>query len=418
MQKNNKRILFLISLGAMLEYYDFAIFIYLAPVIGKSLIPVQDKLTNMILSFAIFAIGAFFRPLGGLIFSHIGDLHGRSRTFIYTILLMAVPTLCIAFIPNANQIGILATILLIFFRILQGVSLGGEIPGSIVFGYEVSDIKHKALNSSLVIVGTNVGFLGASIVCAILATVNFADFASWRIAFVLGGIFGIFSYYLRKNLTETPTFIEYKKVMVRDYVPFKQLIRQHMKPVVQLLGIAMFFASTLAVFAFYLPTYLSTFYNFPIAVLMKFNSYTIVIFIIGSLIAGIFHKYFGKEFFISFILIFIVFVTWLFLSYPHLKLESILLIHLVALLAIGIVNGRLQVLAATFFPVEVRYTGVALVYNISFGIIAGSTQMLLTWLITISGWLWIPALYLTIFGLLALCSLLTINRTTLINYRP
>jgi MFS family permease len=418
MQKNNKRVLFLISLGAILEYYDFAIFIYLAPVIGKSLIPVQDKMTNMILSFAIFAIGAFFRPLGGLIFSHIGDIHGRSRTFIYTILLMAVPTLCIAFIPNINQIGIWATIILIIFRILQGISLGGEIPGSIVFGYEVSEPKYKALNSSVVVMGTNIGFFVASVVCMILAAVDFTEFASWRIAFILGGVFGFFSYFLRKSLTETPAFIEYKKVMVCDHVPFKQLIRHHLKPIVQVLGIAIFLASSLAVFTFYLPTYLSTFYNFPLAILMKFNSYTIIIFVIGSLIAGIYHKYFGKEFFIGFILIFMVFVIWLFFSYPYLQLKSILFIHAIALLMIGIVCGRLPVLAATFFPVEVRYTGVALVYNISFGIIAGSTQMLLTWLINITGLLWIPALYLAIFSILALCSLLTINRTTLINYRP
>jgi len=418
MQKNNKRVLCLISLGAILEYYDYTIFIYLAPVIGKSLIPVQDKMMNMTLSFAIFAIGAFFRPLGGLIFSHIGDIHGRSRTFIYTILLMAVPTLCIAFIPSSSHIGIWATALLIFFRILQGTALGGEIPGSIVFGYEVSDIKHKALNASFVTLGTNVGFLLASVVCTVLATVHFAQFDSWRLAFILGGVFGIFSYFLRKSLTETPAFIEYKKVMVRDYVPLKQLIRHHIKPVIQLIGIGMFLASALAVFTFYLPTYLSTFYNFPLATLMKFNSYTIVIFMVGSLIAGLYNQYFGKRFFIGFILVFIVFVIWLFLTYPHLKLESILLIHLVAFLIIGIVNGRLPVLTATFFPVEVRYTGVALVYNISFGIVAGSTQMLLTWLITISGWLWIPALYLGVFGLLALCALLTVNRSTLINYRP
>ncbi|HLX52585.1 MAG TPA: MFS transporter, partial [Aquella sp.] len=87
---NNKRLLFLISLGSVLEYYDYAIFIYLAPVIGHELIPVQNQLVNLILSYAIFAIGAFFRPFGGLVFSHFGDTRGRSSVFIYTILFMAL----------------------------------------------------------------------------------------------------------------------------------------------------------------------------------------------------------------------------------------------------------------------------------------------------------------------------------------
>ena len=98
MRIDSKKLLFLICLGSILEYYDFAVFIYLAPIIGKSLIPVQNPLVNLILSYAIFAIGAFFRPLGGMVFAHVGDTKGRKHTFVYTILLMAIPTFLIAFI--------------------------------------------------------------------------------------------------------------------------------------------------------------------------------------------------------------------------------------------------------------------------------------------------------------------------------
>src|ERR1041385_8522407 len=121
MIKNSKKLLFLISLGSILEYYDYAIFIYLAPVIGHDLIPIKNHVINLIFSFTIFAIGAFFRPCGGLIFSHFGDTRGRSTVFIYTILCMAMPTLIIAFIPNIVQIGVLATVLLIICRIMQGM---------------------------------------------------------------------------------------------------------------------------------------------------------------------------------------------------------------------------------------------------------------------------------------------------------
>jgi len=300
---NNKRILFLISLGSILEYYDYAIFIYLAPVIGHELIPVQNPVVNLILSYAIFAIGAFFRPFGGLVFSHFGDTRGRSTVFIYTILFMAIPTLAIAFIPGINQIGILACILLIFFRILQGVAIGGEIPGSIVFGYETAHPRYKALSSAIVVMGTNVGFFIASIVCVFLANLHFS-FGTWRLAFILGGLFGIGSYFLRKKLTETAAFLQYKESLKHEEVPLGILFKKHKRSIWQLIAIGGFLSSTLAVFTFYMPVYLSTFYYFPIARVMEFNSFTIVIFIIGSLLAGLFDQYFGKTFFLIFIPIF------------------------------------------------------------------------------------------------------------------
>ncbi|MCC2625372.1 MAG: hypothetical protein K0R14_1245 [Burkholderiales bacterium] len=413
---NNKRLLFLISLGSILEYYDYAIFIYLAPVIGHELIPVQNQLINLILSYAIFAIGAFFRPLGGLVFSHFGDTRGRSTVFIYTILFMALPTLAIAFIPGISQIGILATVLLISFRVLQGVAIGGEVPGSIVFGYETAAPKYKALNSSIVVMGTNIGFFLASMVCMLLANLHFS-FSSWRLAFVLGGFFGIASYFLRKSLTETSAFIQYKESISHEEVPLGILFKQYKKSVLQLIAIGGFLASTLAVFTFYMPVYLSTFYHFPMSKLMGFNSFTIIIFIIGSLIAGTFDKYFAKKFFLVFIPVFAVCVFSLFKIYALLGLNQIFIIHIVALLSIGIVCGRLPVLCATFFPVGVRYTGIAFVYNISFGIIAGSTQMFLTWLIKITNLLWIPGVYLSVFAILAFIAMQSITNSKLINYQ-
>jgi len=412
----NKRVLFLISLGAILEYYDFAIFIYLAPFIGQALIPVQNPTLNLILSFTIFAIGAFFRPVGGIIFGHIGDTRGRNKTFIYTILFMAIPTLCIAFIPNADRIGVWATIGLVIFRIFQGLAIGGEVPGSIVFGYEMSTKAHRALGSAIVVLGTNIGFVLASIICIFIANLHSAHFQSWRLAFVLGGIFGIISYFLRKNLSETPAFIDYKRMLTKETVPFKLLLANHSKSIWQLTAIGCFLSSSLAIFTFYMPIYLSTFYHFPLKQVMEFNSYTIVIFICGALVAGFWDKCFGKKFHLGFILVFSIAVWLLFKAYPRLNLDQIFFLHILFLAALGIICGRLPVLSAAFFPVAVRYSGAVLIYNISFGIIAGSTQMILTWLIKITGLLWVPALYLAVFSFFAFIAVLSIKAERLVDY--
>lgn len=417
MKLDSKKVLFLICLGSILEYYDFGIFIYLAPFIGKSLIPASNAWLNLLLSYTIFAAGALFRPLGGLIFSHLGDTRGRKYTFVYTILMMALPTFLIALIPSASVIGVWATVLLIMLRILQSLALGGELPGSVIFGYEVSSPGRKAFNTSLVIMGTNIGLFVSSFVCTILMKFHWSSGESWRVAFAIGGVLGLISYALRRALVETPTFLEYKNRLQQETVPVKLLLQQHKKPLLQLIGIGFLFSSSIAVFTYYIPNYLSTFYHFPLEQLMKFNSYSILIFLVGSLLAGSFDQWLGKKFFFCLFIGIATASLLLFWNYGMLNIKQIFFYHSLLLLAVGILSGRFPVLVSSFFPVSVRYTGVAIVWNISIGIITGCTQMILTWLVQVTGIIWVPALYLCFFAILGLIALITIPPRQLVEYR-
>ena len=417
MKLDSKKILFFISLGSILEYYDFGIFIYLAPFIGKTLIPASNPWLNLLLSYAIFAAGALFRPLGGVIFAHLGDTRGRKHTFVYTILLMALPTFLIALIPSASVIGVWATILLIVLRILQSLALGGELPGSVIFGYEVSTPGRKAFNTSIVIMGTNIGLFVSSLVCMMLMKFYWNSGESWRVAFALGGILGLVSYVLRRALVETPTFLEYKNRLQQETTPIKLLFQQHKKPLLQLIGIGFLFSSSIAVFTYYIPTYLSTFYHFPLEQLMKFNSFSLLIFMVGSLLAGSFDQRLGKKFFFFVFMGIATASLLLFWNYGKLNINQIFFWHSLLLLAVGVLCGRFPVLVSSFFPVSVRYTGVAVVWNISIGIITGCTQMILTWLVQVTGIIWIPALYICFFAALALISLMTISPKQLVEYQ-
>lgn len=404
-------------LGAILEYYDFAIFIYFASSIGSSLIPMHDPSANLVASFGVFAIGAVFRPLGGAIFSHFGDTRGRKNIFVYTVLLMAIPTLLIAFIPEYKQIGISSTIILIILRCIQGLAIGGEIPGSIVFAYELSTQSHKAFNTNLVIAGTNIGFFLASLLGAYLLGNQHLGIAAWRCAFIIGGIFGILSYYLRKNLVETPDFTNYLHFLTRHPpAPLTQIWHNYPTPLWQMVAFGSLLASSLAVFSFFMPSYLSTYYYFPLKDLLKYNSYAIGIFIASAFIAGKWHYWFGKKFLIISLLGFNLTNFILFQHYADLSLDQIVIIHYGILFYIGIICGRLPVLSASFFPLQVRYSGIALSYNIAFGIIAGLTQLILFTLLKITGVMWLPALYIGLFSIFALIFLLKIDAAKLVNY--
>lgn len=407
----------LITLGAILEYYDFAIFIYFAKAIGASLIPVHDGIANIIATFGIFAIGALLRPIGGIIFAHFGDTRGRKNIFVYTVLLMALPTFLIGLIPSYQQIGIAATISLVLLRSIQGLAIGGEIPGSIVFAYELSDLKNKALNTNIVVAGTNIGFFLASMLGAFLLGKHNFGIDAWRIAFILGGIFGIISYFLRKNLLETPEFEKYKHFLAQHpKTPFKQILQNFCTPLWQMVAFGSFLASSLAVYTFFMPVFLSTYYHFPLGQILKYNSYSIIVFILSALLAGKYHHLFGRTFLIFSILAFNLTNFILFTHYSQLDLTHIVLIHYVILFYIGIICGRLPVLAASFFPIQVRYSGVGLSYNISFGIVAGLTQLILFSLIKVSSILWLPAIYIAFFSIFAMLFVWKIEAFKLIKY--
>ena len=138
-------------MGNLFEFYDFILFAYFAPILGKLFFPSADETTELIKAFGVFAVGFFVRPLGGIVFGHIGDKVGRKQALVLAIILMAIPTAVIGLLPTYEEIGISASILLIVMRMLQGFSMGGNYGGSITFTTEHSDPKHRGLIGSFAI---------------------------------------------------------------------------------------------------------------------------------------------------------------------------------------------------------------------------------------------------------------------------
>jgi MFS family permease len=134
LNRHDYRTLALAALGGALEFYDFVIYVFLAPVIGRLFFPADmPDWLRMLQTFGIFSAGYLARPLGGIVIAHFGDLLGRKRMFALSIFLMAAPTLIIGLLPTYASIGIAAPLLLLLMRILQGVAIGGEVPGAWVF---------------------------------------------------------------------------------------------------------------------------------------------------------------------------------------------------------------------------------------------------------------------------------------------
>ncbi|HHL4113942.1 TPA: MFS transporter, partial [Burkholderia sola] len=235
--RSDYKTLGLAALGGALEFYDFIIFVFFAPAIGQLFFPhdIPDWLRQL-QTFGIFAAGYLARPLGGVIMAHFGDLFGRKRMFTLSVLMMSVPTLLMGLLPTYDTIGILAPVLLLLFRVLQGAAVGGEVPGAWVFVSEHVPSRHIGYACGTLTAGLTAGILLGSLVAAGInsrySTAEVGAFA-WRIPFLLGGVFGLFSVYLRRWLHETPVFAEMKaKKALAAEIPLKAVLRDHGRAVI------------------------------------------------------------------------------------------------------------------------------------------------------------------------------------------
>lgn len=225
--------LILSSLGGTLEFYDFVIYaLYVDLIVAPLFFP--DSLsvfTKELFAWGIFAAGYLVRPIGGIIMAHFGDKVGRKQMFTLSVALMALPTFIIGILPTYNSIGMLAPILLLVMRMLQGAAIGGEMPGAWVFIAEHTPKQRYGFGigtlTSGITGGILLGFLITIIIDMLFTKVDILNYA-WRIPFIIGGIFGIISVYLRRFLSETPIFKELasRKALEKN-IPVISVIKNH-----------------------------------------------------------------------------------------------------------------------------------------------------------------------------------------------
>lgn len=206
-QKNNK-INNYIRLGNFVEYYDFSLYTFFAPVISRAFLNTDTLLNDAIYGYAVLAFTYLIRPLGGIIFGIIGDIKGRAYALTLSILVMGLSTIMISLSPAYTSIGYSASILLICCRAIQCFSLGGEFTNALVLSYEVNGIRKRGTTIGMFIsTGTLGWFAGSSIALITMQYESVFDNVdyTWRIPFFLGGIISIFLFYIRRKYSTQST---------------------------------------------------------------------------------------------------------------------------------------------------------------------------------------------------------------------
>ena len=401
---------FTVIIGNIFEWYEFSLFAYFASQISAQFFPNENKLVSLLQVFGVFAVGYLMRPIGALYFGYQGDKLGRKKMLSLSMMIMASATTVIGLIPSYQSIGILAPVLLIACRMVQGFVLGGEYSGAVVYLIEQSAKPFRNLWGSMPLFGCYAGMLLGSFVSAVvshfLSGTEYYAYA-WRCCFIIASGFGLLGVYIRNFLPESLEFKEsfQKKILVSN--PLKVLFKNHFVKVLLGTGVTLLPAVTSYILLTYLPTHLTQFGNLSLPQALYLNTGVILVMLFIIPLVGIGSERLGKSFFLYSSALGIGCVSlWAFHIFNLSSLKLVFLAQIMIALLSCFSEAIIPIFLAQLFPVSVRYSGIALCLNLANGIFGGTAPLVATWLIIKTHNTAAPAYYLMAVAVVAFCSLI------------
>ena len=395
-------------IGNFVEWFDYAVYGYLATVIAGVFFPESSPTTGLLATFAVFAISFIVRPVGGLVWGHFGDKIGRRTALSLSILIMSTATTCIALIPGFAQIGYLAPALLLVVRMVQGFSASGEYAGASAFLAEYAPDKRRGVYTSVVPASTAAGLLFGSLLVALLTTVlDHSQLASWgwRLPFLLAAPLGLIGRYIRLKLEDTPKFHELELRHEAANTPLRLLFTRHRRAIAIAFGVTCLNAVGFYLLLSYMPTYLSTQLGVGDTASFIASSITLVCYIGFIFSMGALSDRFGrKRILIAASVGFAVLTVPLFAALGVVGIVGIVGIQILLSGLLTMNDGTLPVFLAEIFPTRVRFSGFAFSFNTANAIFGGTAPFVATLLIKLTDSKLAPAWYLVAAALVALGS--------------
>jgi MFS family permease len=416
---STRTILLASLVGTTVEWYDFFLYATAASLVFPALFfPADDPTVGTLLAFGTFAVGFVARPIGGLLFGHVGDRLGRKRTLVATMVLMGAATALIGLLPGVATIGLAAPVLLVLLRILQGLAVGGEWGGAVLLATENAPPGKIGRFGSVPQVGLGLGLALGTGVFALLGEVLGRDaFASygWRIAFVLSVALVAVGLVVRLRVLETPEFRRMASSGELVRVPAVEVFRtrEHRRG----LGLGMLARwaegasfNTWAVFAISYAT--ATVHLNKVDVLAAVTAGALLMALLTPVAGWLADRHGRRAVFGAGVVVFGVSVLP---SFYALRSGSMALAATVLIVQLGVgytlMTGAQATLFAELFDARVRYTGMSLVFQGSGVWASGLTPAILTALFAAAGGAaWAPGTYLTVVSVISLLAVLAMRR--------
>jgi len=366
------------TIGNVLEWYDFSIYGFFAVQIGATFFPGEDRISQALSVFSVFAVGYLARPLGAIVIGHIGDRHGRPLALTVSIAGMIVPTLGMGLLPGYASIGVAAPILLTVLRLIQGLAVGGESAIANVFMIEFAPPGRRALAGAICGAGYAVGIQLASMMalaCAsLLSPAELQDWG-WRIPFWLSLALALSGFYIRRTLKDLPP------PAAQHPSPLAEVLRHHLGLVLRIAGLSLFAAVGFQAAFIYIAEWLQRVNGVSPADTFKVTSFSMLAVTPVSLFFGWLADYLGRRtLLMASALLGVVGAVPFFMLMQHNTVPGILLGQAGFVVALGLQFGVQGALMVETTPEPIRCTALAIGNNIAWSIVGGLTPLAATWL--------------------------------------
>lgn len=377
-------------IGNGLEWYDYALYGQMAWLLAKLFFPDGDESVQLLATFGVFAAGFIVRPLGAVLFGWIGDAYGRKTAMVIAILMMAIPTGAIGLLPTYSEAGFIAPLLLTVIRLLQGLSLGGEFAGSITYIVEHAPAKRRGWAGSASLVSLILGFLlGSLVVKATIFLLGHEAFEAWgwRVPFLAGIVIGLVGFYIRRYCEESPVYEEAKNNNHLSEKPVREAITKNPKEMLQ--GFAIYITVTMPFYlvAVYFISFSQKQLGLSVDTSLYFNIYNMLAMLIAMPISAALSDNIGRKKIMMATGIVMFALTPLLFSQFFLgnSAFAIGLSQFIFAIILGIYIGPVPAMLVEMFPTSIRFTGMAIAYNLAAAIFGGTAPMVCEWLIRITG---------------------------------
>jgi MFS transporter, MHS family, proline/betaine transporter len=402
------------ALGNLIEYYDFSLYGYLAVAIAPQFFPASNPTTSLLATLGVFATAFLSRPLGGLFFGWLGDRFGRRNALVASVLCMGVAAGATGLLPTYNQIGVTAAILLFLARLVQGFSTGGEAVGSITYVYESVPFRRRGLLASVNYVGSNTGFAVAAITAGAVSALTTQEQMSswgWRVPFLLAIPLTLFCLWARLKLDDSPEFVQASQRRDVPAAPVREALSANRTAIAQVFGVILGQTGCLFLGLTYMNIYLSRDLGFDTTQVHWLSALVVLGGVAVLPVAGWLAGRFGSR-----RVMLIGFVGMGVAAYPVMMLmgQGSLALAGAAYFCYMAWGAMIQSPVGSLFPrlfdVRVRYTAMAIGYNLGIIIAGGTAPYVAASLISRTGNLLSPAFFVIAMCVIGIATLLTIRR--------
>ncbi len=389
-------------IGNVVEWYDFALYGYLAGVIAPVFFPAGNPTAGLIATYGIFAAGFLMRPLGAAVFGWFGDTYGRARAMQVSVAMMALPTLMLGLLPSYATAGLLAPILLVLVRLLQGLSVGGEFSSSVTYLVETAPDGKRGLTGSWANVGSMCGvLLGVAAATVVTNFFNPEDLANWawRLPFLGGAVLGTLAIWTRRDLHASRHFQAHDAAR-DDVSPLMEAFTTNRRETLLALAFAAAYGTCFYIVFVYLPEWLAAEQLMARGTALAVNTaMTLAIIPLMPLTALVGDRLLARRSWIALAMAGLALVAWplhWWMLASGGAMVSIVVTHVVTFALLAVPLGSAPALFVEMFPERDRLSGYSVAFNIGVGVFGGLTPMIATSLIAMTGAASASAVYLAV----------------------